>query len=382
MNRRCVCSLFRLGLLGAGLLVSGCVARREAILANEALKTNSVAAAQAVGQLQAIAKKEVAAHLATRRQLQAALTNAAAAHQAATLHAMNAELQQALLEIQTTHNGLLIRLATLRREKAAELEVVIEAALRPLQAKADELKAKAQRAFADFKAAPNETVFRERHIAADKDYLAVQGIIVDLRLDAWRAGLDEIGLQEAAARERLAAACAKQVAAATEIYRSNASTQPGGGTWLPDLGPDPLVPEAGFVALQDYTVNVGRAADGNLNYLRSNSLGMGSFFRDFLSAAGRGAASAIIHPAARSVDSTALLQDAAAWGKDLLGDFKTEVGGAVSGFQSEGASVLADVARAMTEKARAAAETFVKEKIVRFEDRRSENAATSNPSQP
>jgi hypothetical protein len=357
----------------------GCVGRRQAVLANEALKASSREAAKAVDQLHANVAKEVDAHLSARKQLRSAVTQAVSARREAALQRMDAALQRALTDIATTNAALLAQLASAHHDRMLDLEKAIDAALQPLQQKADEAKKQADAAFAEFKSAPNELTFRQNLILADKNYLAIQGVVIDIRLDALKAGLQEMDQVAAATRERLAAAAGRHAAACVDRYQRAVANLPSDASFAVELGPDPAMPEAEFAGLKAYTASVEKAADSNLDYLNSNSFGSGSFFRDFFRSFGQGVVTAVANPSARSLDTSGVLKDASALGNDLLGELKQNLNDAVSGFKLEGGSVLTDTTAALADKAKKAVESFVQGKINRLGDRTGDPGKTSNP---
>ncbi len=298
-------------------LSTGCVGRREALRVNESIITSSQRAAVTIQALQTATTQEVEAHRKARQACRELASGFYTNRLDLARQQMEAEQQKTLNQINTAWAEALNALGEQRRQKGADLEVQLAAQMRPLYDRIKEYQTRANEAFEQFKASPNELSLRQSHILADKDYLAAQGAALDMKLDALRLGLAELDRAEAEARARLSKIAEDHRNRATALYQAASRQLPAATSAPVNLGPEPPSQEDVYLGLAEYARAVQAAAEGNRDYLIGNSLGKGSFFADFWSSLGRGVLGGIVKPSSvKDINA----QDVLGAGREVLSD--------------------------------------------------------------
>ncbi len=333
------------------LLLTGCVARREALKANDTLVSASAEARVVVGALKTAAAAEAKAHAETRNAYRQLLTDYQAARRLAASEQMRAACQGTVAQMEGILNESISALHAKRLEVNKLLDGKLDAAFKPLTDKIAAyqlISVDAQKKVQEF---PGDVARQTALKEADKNYLAASAVKLDKELDARAAVGSALDGAEAAASQRLQAA-AEQFKRKLDLVlsRSLGGLATNADSKV-DLGPEPSAHADILDGLAKYTDAVGKAAQGNRDYLLSNAFGRGSFFADFLNSLSKGILGGVLDPASvKGIDGDVVKASLKDVGGAALGSLKESLSDAKDSFKSTASEFVDNASSALMSK--------------------------------
>lgn len=279
------------------IIATGCAARREALTANAALASATQTASQATKDLAKATDAEVKELKEVRddyRKLVATYANARAQE---AREKMEGLAQATLTDIARQYGKALVDLQTTRASVNGKLDKELKLALQPIVDKVTGLKALAETAADKSKAFPNDADRARDAKSADAAYLAAEARKIEIERDAIKTATISMDQAQTEFLTRLATALGEHEKKAAAVLK-NATDALGKGKDIPkiDFGSDPPSNAESFAGLVKYTDAVSKISDAYEDYIKSNSLGQGSFFRDFIKSAAKGLAGGVVQP--------------------------------------------------------------------------------------
>jgi len=339
--------------LGLGLLAlfSGCIARREALNANTTSVSLSQAAVLNLTKLKESQDAEVKAHLATRESCRKLFADWRKARLDAARNQINSDYQGKLAEIDQEASALLAGLREFRFDAHTKLEGEIDRAAKPLEDKlriAEKARAEARSQMGQF---PGDKIRQEAFEKANDHVLGTYIVTLTNQFKSLVRAVAELDVTDKAAVLHIQALAQQHRDKVQARYNKALGELPADSDSLPDFGPDPAVNEAVFAGLIKYAEAVQKAAEGNRDFLISNSFGSGSFFSDFLKSLGKGVLGGVFNPASvKGIDAEVLKASFKDVAGTVAAEFKTEANEASATFKKEGGSFLDGVKKGVSEK--------------------------------
>ena len=337
--------------LGLLPLLSGCIARREALNANTTLVSLSQGAAQNLTKLKESQDAEVKAHLATRETCRKLFADWRKARLDAARNQMDADYRGKVAEIDQQAAELLAGLREFRLEAHAQLEDSIDRAAKPLEDKlraAEKARAEAKIQLRQF---PTDNERQDAFAKANDHLLGIYIVTLTNEFKSMVRAIAELDAVDKTATQRIQTLAQNHRDKVQARYDKALGELPADTDTLPDFGPDPAVNEAVFEGLVKYAEAAQKAAEGNRDYLISNSFGSGSFFSDFLKSLGKGVLGGVFNPASvKGIDADVLKASFKDVAGTVAAEFKTEANEASSTFKKEGTDFLDGVKKGISEK--------------------------------
>jgi len=260
----------------------GCIGNREARLATNTMIRTSQNATEVVNKLKDASVAEVQADQETRKTVTTLYHSWYHNRQSLLLARTYGEFLRVSNAISASLAQRQLALVNDRISAGANLAAQVDALVKSLQDRVDELDKKAKDAGAAAASATGDLKFLKESAQADRTYVATLGQKIQIQRNAFRDCNLALDAALKDGLDQLASVAAGHQQKIRDLYNQQVQTVQSNSAPPLDLGPEPIANTNAFHDLADYTQAMQHSGEALQEYFVFNSFGKGSFFDTIL----------------------------------------------------------------------------------------------------